>query len=80
MRVIIKKWGNSAAIRIPATVMQAADIQLEDAVDVSEDKGRIILEPVRTNAFDLDDLISGITPTNLHEPSEFGAPQGKEVW
>ncbi len=28
MKVIVKKWGNSAAVRIPAPVMAAAHVEL----------------------------------------------------
>ena len=80
MRTIVKKWGNSAAVRIPASVMQAADIRLEDVVDISEKKGEIILKPVRSGEYDLDDLVGRITSQNLHEPIDFGPPQGKEGW
>ncbi|OYX92339.1 MAG: PbsX family transcriptional regulator, partial [Caulobacter sp. 35-67-4] len=33
MQVLIKKWGNSASVRIPATVMAAASISVDQAVD-----------------------------------------------
>ena len=34
MQAVIKKWGNSAAVRIPAAVMQAIRLQLDQTVDV----------------------------------------------
>jgi len=34
MQVLVKKWGNSASVRIPATVMAAASIVIDQAVDV----------------------------------------------
>ena len=78
MRTIVKKWGNSAAVRIPASVMEAADIRLEDVVDISEKEGEIVVKRVRSKGFDLDDLVDGITSRNLHVPIDFGPPQGKE--
>jgi antitoxin MazE len=53
MKSTIKKWGNSAAIRIPAAVMKAVDFGLDEIVDVREEEGRIIIEPVRQKAYDL---------------------------
>ena len=47
MRATVKKWGNSAAVRIPASVMQAFNIDLDEVVDVREEGGRIVIEPVR---------------------------------
>ena len=79
MRGVVKKWGNSAAVRIPASVMQAADIALEAPVTVREENGRIIIEPERRPDIDLDDLISEITVENTHGEVDFGDDVGKEV-
>ena len=80
MDVIIKKWGNSAAVRIPASVMVAAHVALDQAVEVREEQGRIVIEPVRRKVYKLDDLLGGITDKNLHESVDTGEPVGKEVW
>jgi antitoxin MazE len=80
MEVIVKKWGNSAAVRIPASVMAAAHVDLDQAVEVREEQGRIVIEPVRRKSYKLDDLLSGITGKNQHKPIDTGAPVGKEVW
>ncbi|MEO7622409.1 MAG: AbrB/MazE/SpoVT family DNA-binding domain-containing protein [Gallionella sp.] len=80
MEVIIKKWGNSAAVRIPASVMVAAHVNLDQAVEVREEQGRIVIEPVRRKEYKLDDLLGGITGKNQHQPNDTGAPVGKEVW
>ena len=80
MRTTVKKWGNSAAVRIPATILEAADIRIEDLVDISEKGSKIILKPVRSKGYDLDELVDRITPKNLHEAVDSGSPQGKESW
>ena len=80
MKVIVKKWGNSAAVRIPASVMAAAHVELEQPVQVREEQGRIVIEPLRRKAYKLDDLLSSITGKNQHKPIDTGAPVGKEVW
>jgi antitoxin MazE len=78
MRAIIKKWGNSAAVRIPAGIMQAANLKLDEAVDVSEQGGAIVIKPVRADKVNLARLLQDITPDNLHAGVDFGNPQGKE--
>ena len=80
MRAVVKKWGNSASVRIPAAVLQAAKLRLDDSVDVREESGRIVIEPVRSKEYTLSELLKGITPENLHEEVDFGRPEGKEVW
>jgi antitoxin MazE len=39
MKVTVKKWGNSAAVRIPAAVVQAVPLDLDEVVDVREESG-----------------------------------------
>jgi antitoxin MazE len=80
MKSTIKKWGNSAAIRIPAAVMKAVEFDLDEIVDVREEEGRIIIEPVRQKAYDLHALLKGITPKNQHQAADFGPALGEEVW
>ncbi|MGI4796053.1 MAG: AbrB/MazE/SpoVT family DNA-binding domain-containing protein [Janthinobacterium lividum] len=80
MQGVIKKWGNSAAVRIPASVLEAAHVHLDQPVDVREEAGRIVIEPLRPVSYDLASLVAGITDENRHEPIETGAPAGQEDW
>lgn len=80
MRAVVRKWGNSAAVRIPAPVMRATEINLDEAVDVREEAGRIVIEPVRQKKYELRKLLKAITKENLHGEVDFGPAQGNEVW
>ena len=80
MRVLVKKWGNSAAVRIPASLMAAANLNLDQAVDVNEENGRIVIEPERSRVFSLEELLDEITPANLHHPAYTGSAVGREIW
>ena len=80
MRVIVKKWGNSASVRIPAAIMDAASLKLDETVDVREEAGRIVIEPVRPHEYDLAQLLAGITPGNLHGEISFGPAVGHEAF
>jgi antitoxin MazE len=80
VRATVKKWGNSAAVRIQVSVMQATRLDLDEAVDVREEAGRIVIEPVRRKMYELGKLLKGITPKNQHEAVDFGAAMGKEAW
>jgi antitoxin MazE len=79
MRVSIKKWGNSASVQIPTVIMRAAHLELNQIVDVREENGCIIIEPVQQPEFDVASLVAGITSQNLHKEADFGVPIGKEV-
>ena len=67
MRATVRKWGNSAAVRIPASVMEATQLEVDEAVEVREEAGRIVIEPVRQKSYDLRKLIAAINPRNRHE-------------
>lgn len=79
MRTVVKKWGNSASVRLPAAIMQAARLKVDEAVDVREESGRIIIEPAQRKEYDLTELVKGITRENLHDEVDFGKPVGKEA-
>jgi len=79
MRTVVKKWGNSASVRIPTAVMQAAHLDLDEAVDVREESGRIVIEPAQRKEYDLAELVKRITRENLHDEADFGRPVGKEA-
>jgi len=80
VRATVKKWGNSAAVRIPASVMQATHLDLDEVVDVREEAGRIVIEPVQEKTYELGKLLKGITSKNQHRAVDFGPGVGKEVW
>ena len=75
---LVKKWGNSLAVRIPAAIMESAHLSLNQPVQVRADHGRVIIEPAAPE-YDLEDLLTAITPENRHSETDFGAPQGREV-
>jgi antitoxin MazE len=77
---VVKKWGNSAAVRIPASVLAAARLELDQSVDVREERGRIVIEPKHPKEFELGKLVSGITADNMHAAIDTGAPVGREAW
>lgn len=80
MKAVVKKWGNSASVRIPAPILRAARLDLDDPVDVREESGRIIIEPARAKEYNLDELVKGITRENVHDEVDFGGPVGREAW
>ncbi|HVA62599.1 MAG TPA: AbrB/MazE/SpoVT family DNA-binding domain-containing protein [Terriglobales bacterium] len=80
MKMAVRKWGNSAAVRIPAAVMAATRMELDAEVEVRAEGGRIVIEPARRKRYKLSDLLRGIRPENLHREVETGRAVGHEVW
>lgn len=73
MRGVIKKWGNSAAVRLPSSMMKTLKLNLEDVIDIRVEHGTIVLEPIHTNEYVLTQLLGGIKSKNVHAEIDFGA-------
>ena len=74
----IRKWGNSAAVRIPAATLDAAGLKPDDPVEVHEENGRIVIMKARPHPVTLEWLLEGITPDKVHAEVDFGSPAGRE--
>ena len=79
MKLVVRKWGNSASVRIPAALMAAAHLSLDQVVEMREEDGRIIIEPAREEMVDLAELLAGITDENRHGEIDVGPPVGREA-
>lgn len=78
-QVIVKKWGNSPAVRLPVSIMKAASLNIDDTVDIAVEDGRIIIMPAKVKEYSIDALLSGVTPENVHDKEYFGEAKGKEL-
>jgi antitoxin MazE len=76
----VQKWGNSLALRIPKAFAIDAHLQNDSLVEISLVKGKIIVTPVATPSWKLDELLSGITQENLHTEVDSGFTVRNEVW
>ncbi len=79
-RGVVKKWSNSAAVGVPASVLEAAQVGLDQPVDVREEGGRIVIEPLRLACTDIEVLVGGITDENRHGSVDMGRPARREAW
>ncbi len=78
MEATIKKWGNSPALRLPAALVRAASLNLDQKVSITARGGKLIIEPLDSIEYTLAELLSGISPANLHEEVDTGRPVGNE--
>ena len=77
----VQKWGNSLALRLPKALADEVDVHLDSPVEITVRGHTIVIEPVREKRrYDLDELLAGVEPENLHGETDFGSPVGKEVW
>ncbi len=79
MKTIVRKWGNSLALRLPQSM--AADLRLAEGVTVSlsvEDE-KLIVRPTRKR-YRLADLLAGMNDDKKQEEVDWGKPKADEVW
>jgi antitoxin MazE len=79
MESVIRKWGNSPALRLPSAVLKAAGYSLEQKVEITVSPGRIVIEPSDKVQYVLADMLNAIDDGNTHGEVCFGPPVGKEV-
>ena len=79
MDAVIRKWGNSPALRLTTAVLKEAGLQLDERVDLVVSKGQVIIRVIDKIEYDLETLVDGINAKNTHGEVSFGAPVGKEA-
>jgi len=80
MQTQIKKWGNSLALRIPKLFALDVNLKPNKMVDISINKGSIIITPIGEKKYSLGKLLKGVSKNSLHGEFDTGAPVGKEIW
>jgi len=79
MDAVVAKWGNSAAVRIPASVMQDAGLKPDQKVSIVAEAGRVIITPSEKIEYALGELIAAMAPGNAHPGVDTGLPVGHEA-
>lgn len=80
MNTHVQRWGNSLAIRIPKVFADETGLEPNDEVEITVRDGQIVLTPMKSKPYSLDDLLAGITPENRHDEWEMGSAVGNETW
>ncbi len=76
----LAKWGNSLAVRIPKAMAEDARLRAGEPVTVTvAGEGSLLIKRGRRK-YRLSQLVSRISPKNRHEETNWGKPQGKEIW
>ncbi len=80
MRVRVRKWGNSLALRIPKPFAEDTAVREGTTLDLSVSDGRIVAIPIRRRKVRLKQLLDKITDRNLHTEVDTGPRVGRESW
>lgn len=77
LKLQVEQLGNGLAVRIPKMVAERFFISEGSSLILKLDSGRVTLQ---LNEYDLDELVSQITPENRYGEIHADPPQGKEAW
>ncbi|KND58089.1 hypothetical protein BVER_00378 [Candidatus Burkholderia verschuerenii] len=78
---ILKRWGNSLAVRIPANMAAEISVEEDQEVHVEVEDGRIVVRPHKAiRRFSRERLIQQYREGKLvpHDEIDFGDPMGTE--
>jgi antitoxin MazE len=79
MQAVLKKWGNSIGVRLPAHILKEVRLAENQPVEVAAQKGAVVIRPLKGRRQTLANLLNGITPSNRHDAEDFGSPVGREL-
>jgi antitoxin MazE len=79
MQTVVKKWGNSLALRLPQSL--AAGLRLEDGstVSLSVEDHALVVRPARKR-YRLADLLAQTPPEARRGETDWGDSAGSEAW
>lgn len=77
MQARIQKWGNSLGVRIPIRLAKQLKLHENSPVSLEIEGDRIVIQPPK---YDLNEMLSDITPENLHHEILDDLPKGSEEW
>ena len=82
MTAVIKKWGNSLAVRVPKELAKSLNLVEGKKVTIVQKNNSFEVRPeiAKAKKYSLEKLVSCISAENIHEEIDWGAPVGKEIW
>ena len=80
MRTRVQRWGNSLAVRIPKSFAEEVGLMDGSTVEMRLVEGGLLVEPASTRPLSLEELLDGVSESNLHGEVDTGPAQGLEVW
>ena len=85
MRTEIKKWGNSAALRLPATILAKAGLAVNSPMEIDVIDGKLVVSAVQSPQYTLDQLLAECPRRKMPLSEEDrrwleSGPVGEEIW
>ena len=80
MTAIISKWGNSQGIRFPKHILDAANIKVDDPVNVKVQNNQIVITRACQKRKTIEERFADFTGDCPNFEMDWGEPKGEEVW
>jgi len=74
-----RRWEDGVALCLPQEIAQKIHATEGGQVDLTIQDGRLILTPIETRTYTLDELLAGMSEENMHGEIATGRPVGNEA-
>lgn len=80
MEARIQRWGNSAGIRIPSSILKSLNIKTNDVLDIEQEDDKIIITIPKKKKILLSDKFKEYKGKNLAKEFSWDETVGREIW
>ena len=80
MQTRVQKWGNSHGVRIPRGLADEVGLVAGTEVSLSSKDGQLVVTPALPARLSLDDLLAGVSESNIHTSIDTGSNVGAEIF
>jgi antitoxin MazE len=80
MRTVIRKWGNSLAVRIPKSFAKETRLNNETLIELQIKPNSIVIRRAVRKSHSLKALLARMRPEHRHPETDWGKPVGREEW
>lgn len=80
MIATIRKWGNSQGLRLSKELLSGLGIGIDDKVNIDIIDEKIVIYKVVEADLKLSDVFAEYQGRDETEETDWGKPEGKEVW
>ena len=80
MEARLQKWGNSAGIRIPKSILNSLNIKINDILDIKQNDEKIIISISKKKKISLEERFKNYNGKNLSKDFSWDERKGKEIW
>ena len=80
MEARIQKWGNSAGIRIPSSILKSLNLKTNDLLDIVQEDDKIIITIPKKRKISLVERFKNFSGKNLAKDFSWDESVGREIW